>query len=150
MIYILHVKKHGSVYCTRWPFSTKGSSRWPSGLSLAAEQGIQVGLRSMESGHCTRCTLWKKNTLKAGKWAFPCYSTKHSSAVKEDGFGVSTSLTCARGACSEWASRLSLATKESIQVGSIGMDVVSQVGLFRIKACSEWASGLSLAVEQRI
>ena len=39
--------------------------------------------------------------------------------------------------------RLSLAAKQSIEVGSIGMGVVLQVGLFGIKACSDWASGLS-------
>ena len=114
--------------CTTWPFSTKASSRSPSGLSLAAEQGIQVEVSSMDPGIVQDALCGRRRRMDLGL--------------------VQVGLV--RGACSEWASRLSLAAEQSIEVGSTSMDVVLQVALFRIKACSEWASGLSLAAEQSI
>ena len=54
---------------------------------------------------------------------------------------------CKRGTCSDWASGLSLAAEQGIDVGSRNMDMgVLQVAL----GCSEWASGLSFAAEQSI
>ena len=42
---------------------------WPSGLSLAAEQSIEVGSRSMDFGFVPigRMDLWKKDMFKVGK-----------------------------------------------------------------------------------
>ena len=58
---------------------------------------------------------------------------------------------CKRGACSEWASGLSLAAEQSIGCGvkKHGYGLFTSCTLLK-KRCSEWASGLSLAAKQSI
>ena len=66
---------------------------WASRLSLAAEQSIEVGSRSMDVRVCTSWTISKKGMFRVGKWASPCCGTKHSSGVKKHGYGVFRSWT---------------------------------------------------------
>ena len=77
---------------------------------------------------------------------FPFLLNKALAEVKKHGLGVFYKVDFV-GACSKWASRVSLATEQSIVWGQeawIGrLYKVDPVG-----ACSEWASGLSLAAEQ--
>ena len=73
----------------------------------------------------------ERGMFRVGKWAFPCYQIKHGPESRSMDWTIVQGGLCKRGACSEWASGLSLAAEQSIDVGSRNMDMgVLQVALF--------------------
>ena len=105
-------------------------SEWASGLSLAAEQSIEVGSRNMNMG-VLQVALFKRRDVQSGQVGFPLLLNKALGGVKKHEYGRFTSGTLLKKGCSEWASGLSLAAEQSIEVGSRNMNIgFLQVALF--------------------
>ena len=89
-------------------------SEWASGLSLAAEQSIGWSQKAWIWAFVQGGLCW--GMFIVGKWAFPCADQRIAVAI-----GWSQKTSNGRlykvdfvGACSKWASGLSLVAKQSI------------------------------------
>ena len=74
---------------------------------------------------------FEEGMFRVGQWAVPCCRTKHCPQSRSKHWAIVEGGLCKRGACSEWASGLSLAPEQSIEVGLRNMNIgFLQVALF--------------------
>ena len=88
-----------------------------------------AGVKNHGLGVCTRWTLL--GHVESGQVGFPLLLNKALKWCQEHEYGRFTSATVLKKGCSKWASGLSLAAEQSIEVGSRNMNMgFLQVALF--------------------